>query len=925
MVAIMARRNSTIALFALVALLAIVLSSSAQAQQQQSTIKISVVDGNSIIAENVFDDDGGIEFVDIFISDGTAVNQYRYENVTQGTAFSVAFTPNSTIYYNYMDSDGQVVNVGYFIYVQNAKAPNPPDKDVKEPNAILAYSIKPRLTADNRSYNLEYTFDLNKQINFTSTFIRWGIGDGVGRNKLTPLTYDSADKKWKTTIGPFVGKVIINSGFGAIDSRGKTYYFGIGNNGYQLLVSDIAACNAQAGSVVVANTAASGTDNRDYTLNLDNAQNEKILYNIVEPETLPQKETKLFLQQRSLTDFSYLKIVNIEGTITATDVYDNDGSIQNVDIFVIQGTNSTQYTYTNVRAGATFPVTIPANAVAYYNYMDSDGSVANISYNNLIGDGTLLPPPPSKKPSMYKKLLIDAIPNESYTAYKVNFELTTNDAKINVVRVKLDYKEQGGSKWNSIWMERRGNVWIAEFGPYTNEKTLNLKLTMFDNTGYSEVRWLYPVWFDIIPPSQVRCVEICGNRIDDNKNGQVDEGCVLLPDLIFTDTQNVPFFVVMGNPIIVPFTIKNAGVADSEGFEVGLLLNNELVEKLPIDPLKVGEYNDLEFIITDSNKFEGNNKLRLSVDYGNVVPELNELNNDFDKDLTVGLNGLILILNNNKTDLLGDDREMKTIDRFGNAVIDAKVTITYPSGAVEEKTTSSSGVLALKLTEAGNYLVNAEKASYTPYSGAFNVKAIKVSGIGDVINIGQTVDFTVETEDNKPVADAKIEIEYPTGEKTEIALNNLAQGQIRPTIAGGHKIIVTRNGVKVFESGFIATGLVESLFVGSNSLGELLFGSILRNPLLFVLLLIICLIAAALAYRRSRMLFMQKAKSTREKQIEIAIRIGIALLFFILPFQVNRFFGLQAAIGFVIIEVVVVLIADYYNRQIRMKKAIGVR
>ena len=924
------RRSKLILLAVLVA--AAVFSSSATAQQQ-STITISIVDG-SLIAENVFDDDGGIEFVDLVVGTGENTTQYRYENVGQGAIFDVPFTPNSVIYYNFMDSDGQIVNVGYLIFVQNPKPPKPPDDETKQPKVVLSYEINVKRAEDNRNYNLEFVVDLNKEITVRNAEVKWGLGEGASRNKTSSLSYDSSDRKWKTTIGPFVGKVVINSGIYVTEQSGKNSALSIGNRGFYLLVSDVAACNETGGSVVI-NTEGDNPEIGTVLELKETGSIEKI--NSVENGSIEtgsieklnsvesSKDKTLFLQNRALVDFSYLAILNINGTVTATDVYDDDGTIQRVDIFVINGTSSTQYTDTNVGQGMTFPISIPSGATAFYNYMDTDGRVANVSSNNIIGDGTVLPPKPDKKPPIFKKLTTSATPNANYTSYTVDFEVLTNDGNYNVTSVVMKYKEDVGNNWQSISLQRSGGKWIGSTPSFNNERLLDFSLTMTDAENFTETKWPYSFWFDIVPPSQVRCIEICGNKVDDDEDELVDEGCVLLPDVLFTDTQEIPDFIVIGSPIKIPFTIKNAGVADTENFEVALLLNDGLVDKIPIGQMKVGDYNDIEFRVEDSNIYEGNNRMKIQIDYGNVIPELNELNNTFEKDVVIGMNGLILTLNSNKTDLLGDDREIKVMDRFGSAVGGATVAISYPSGASEEKASSASGLVSLKLTEAGNYLVNAEKEGYASYSGAFNVRAIIVSGIGDVVNIGETIDFIVETEDKKPISDAKIEIEYPTGERNEISLNSLGQGQLRPTISGGHKIIVTRNGIKVFESGFIATGLIESLFIGSNSLGELLFGSILRSPLVFLLLLVICLIAAWLAFNRSRMLFATKAKSTREKQVELAVRIGIALLFFIIPFQVNRFFGLQASIGFVIIEIASVLIADYYNKQIRMKRSIGVR
>ena len=83
--------------------------------QRYPGLKILVVDDGST--------DGSIEFVDLFVGNADNVTQYRYTNVVEGQTLNVPYSPTDTIYYNFMDSDGQIVNVGYFIYVQN---PNPP-------------------------------------------------------------------------------------------------------------------------------------------------------------------------------------------------------------------------------------------------------------------------------------------------------------------------------------------------------------------------------------------------------------------------------------------------------------------------------------------------------------------------------------------------------------------------------------------------------------------------------------------------------------------------------------------------------------------------------------------------------------------------------------------------------------------------------
>ena len=906
----------------LAAALFIVLMAGFASAQNASVIEIKVIDG-MLTAETVYDDDDTIEFVDLYIGK-TTVNHYRYSRVAQGTVFNAAFNSDDTIYYNFMDSDGIATNVGYFIYVQNATPPSDTNSTEEVPQYILGYEINVKRAEDNRNYYVEFVVDINSEISVSTAELNWGLGDAAGRSKRSSFTKDVSDGLWKTTIGPFTDRIIVNVSISVTDTSGKSDSLALGNRGFYLIVSSEAACEMNDSSVVI-NTAAGEIGKAEiYSEGISQVSSLMPTQEKHAGATGFADGKTAYFQDRDPSSFSYLKVAFVNDVLTATEVQDDDSKIQRTDLFVVQGTDISQYTYSNVAQGDTFPVDVPEGAIAYYNYMDTDGTVVNVSFNNVVGIETPPPTPAEKKADMLEKWYIDAAPDEDYTDYTVTLEAQTNDISYSIQSVRVYYSETSLGTTN-IFLSREGDKWVGSIGPFTNEKLLKFRAVITDDTGYSQTKWLYPFWFDIVPPSQVRCIEICGNKVDDDKDGVIDEECVMLPDLMFTGTEDIPHFVVIGNPIEIPFTIKNAGIADTEEFDVALVVNNEVIDTLHAEAMHVDEYRELEFTVDDSNKFAGTNKVKLVLDYANAIPELNELNNEFAKDISVGYNGLIVILNNNKTNTLADEREMKVIDRFGDVIGGVKVTITYPSGEEIERTSVSDGIVGLQLTESGNYLVSAEKAGYTSFSGAFNIRAIKVSGIGDVLNVGETIEFTVETEDKRPVPDAKIEVEYPTGEKSEITLNELGLGQIRPTIAGGHKIIVTRNGIKVFESGFIATGLVESLFIGTGSVGELLFGSIIRNTLLFMLLLIICLIAAAFAYNRSKLLFVQKAKSTREKQMEIAARIGIAVLFFILPFQINKFFGLQASIASVIIEIVSVLIADYYAKQARRKKAIRVK
>ena len=904
-----------------------------------STIDIAISSGK-IVVNDVFDNDDSIEVVDVFVRTGNSITQHTFNDVAGGAELDAAFVPSSTVYYNFMDSDGTIVNVGYLRYLQSPMPPAPPDNDIANTWIVESYEMTPRKAQDNRNYYIDFVFDLNKQISVTKADLTWGLGESqVALNKTTPAVFDATANKWKVTIGPFVGKITLRSNLRVVMPNSKLAYFYMGYVGYQLLVSDESACNAQTN--VVVSTAGSDALRQENALYFSPAEPESSGVmdagiasgaQVVDEGIVPGNDFAeqsgigtAYFQARTFTGFSYLKIVDDNGVIVASGVFDNDDSIGRADVFVVDGTNATQYTFTNLTEGMELNVEVPSGATAYYNYTDTDGSVSNVSVNNIIGDGSLLPPPPEKPPSRVDSFSVSAVPNDGYTSYALEFTVKTNDIDYKINKVYAEYREVGTNIWTRIVLQKNGAEWTGTSAAFDDERFMNVRVRAFDETLGAGLVAKYPRWFDIVPPSQVLCIEICGNKTDDDNDKLIDEGCVLLPDLVFTSTENIPHFVIIGNQIKVPFTIKNAGVSDSDGFEVALLMNDEVVETISSPPLKADESAELEFAIDDSSQFAGANLLAISLDYGNVVPEINELNNSFTKDIGVGYNGLILILNSNQANLLGDTREIKAIDRFGFPVAGVKVSVALPSGNVVDALSGSNGVAGFTLSEPGNYLVNAEKSEYTPYSGSFEVAPIVISGIGSVVNVGQTIDFNVQTSTGQPVTDAKIEFEYPTGERTGVSLNNLGQGQIRPTIAGGHKIIVSRNGIKIYESGFVVAGIVESFFVGGSSPVELLFGSIVRSPIPFLLLLIASFMAAALAYTRSRLLFRAGAKSTREKQTETAIRIGVGVLFFILPFQVERLFGLQAGVAAIIVEIVVVLVFYYYAKNLRKRKAIEIR
>ncbi len=128
----------------------------------------------------------------------------------------------------------------------------------------------------------------------------------------------------------------------------------------------------------------------------------------------------------------------------------------------------------------------------------------------------------------------------------------------------------------------------------------------------------------------------------------------------------------------------------------------------------------------------------------------------------------------------------------------------------------------------------------------------------------------------------------------------------------------------VAQSQFLVSGLFESIFYAS-SLQDLLFGQSLVNDLpLFLSMLMFSLIAAWLFYSKQHSFFPFRPQTTNQKIFASFLKIFIAIIFFFVPFQVNRLFGFNLGLLIALAEIGLVFMLDYNAKEKKHKKTIKI-
>ncbi|MAG18223.1 MAG: hypothetical protein CL944_01980 [Candidatus Diapherotrites archaeon] len=865
-----------------------------------STILIEIQENpqtleNELVASSVFDDDDSIEKVDLFVT-GTSTNQYTFTNVGQGDIFDIPFSSTDTVSYNFTDTDGTTIGLGTLLIVQTGSG-NPPGCEggctVEKPTNPISYvRLEPRMAPGNSAYYVDMVAELKDGFTISSFVMRYGLNHNWS-NQIGNGIFDG--EKYILTLGPFTDKIFVRGRFDVVDTGGITHRRGRAKS-FELFLPEDNTCNI---SQVI--SVAPYAENPEIEL----------------------EETASFA---NLGGFSFLTVsVDSGGLLEATTVVDDDLSIERVDVFYQVGDNVTQITYNNVVEGQALG-SIPSSVdFSWYNYYDFGGSFSNISVLNQFVEEQQEPPlPPNPDPPRYIK---SGHLTAEVSSDGKSFEITVVVPKVSKDPdvpdgVKAVYRVDGGEK-RFVELVDTGNTYTASVGVFDGEVTITGSATAEGPEG-KQWRNIAAGWFSLVLGEQLQCVELCNDNVDNDNDGLVDEDCVLLPELFFFN-KNIPYYSLSSQPIQADVTIKNSGLSNSSGFSVGFYLNDELVSTQPVSSLGRDVAEKVSFEIPYAESYEGENEARVVIDPDNEISEMIELNNIYIQEIIIGPNFFDVELNANDSHFPGDIRQVIVMDAYGIIVSDADLEITVPNGQIITLKTDSDGKAEFLLPVSGTYSIKITKEKFIPFEGKFAIAEIVVTGLREILPIGESQELIIENTAQKKLTSGTLEVSLPEGTTLNYDLSTTPVIIFEVTQQGKYALKIVRNELVIYESDFLATRIIESILFGQGSLIDLLFGPIIRTPTLFLLLIILAALSSYFAYSKAPMFFRKGAKGTTEKKIEQAMRVGIAFTYFLLPFQFDRMFGFNAGLMIIFLEVVALLIYEYYLKQIKGRKAIRVK
>ncbi len=450
------------------------------------------------------------------------------------------------------------------------------------------------------------------------------------------------------------------------------------------------------------------------------------------------------------------------------------------------------------------------------------------------------------------------------------------------------------------------------FGPFYNEFTLYSRTVAKDSEEKFDSLDLGVRWYKLVSPDQIECIDILD-----------EEDYAIKPELFIRDA-GVPAFVLFGDDIKINPVVKNSGVEEAGPFFVSLYIKDIQIDTKVINGLAVGQQEAVEFSIPSDDYF-GVYVAKIVADAYKDIDELNENNNEEQVSFLVGYNIFNVIMNYNNTDLVVDERQMLILDRLGKAVEEASVTIQTPRGQIMTLTTDDSGVIEFLLDSPGDYTVQVSKENFETFNGSFAVPPLNIQ-FKKTVSSGSIQEIQVLGADGTPVTDAVIKIIGPDGREELYYTDDRGIVSFRASSTGTYDFEIIRKNVILLLGSFISAGIVEvTMSFGSQGMEAIVGQEILSHPELLLMLLAMCFVAALIAYTKSKMLFKKGVKSTRQKKIEHYLRLALAAAFFFLPLQVGKFFGFAGAVAFVLFEIMLFIVLDYYHQNVaKRRKAIKV-
>lgn len=824
---------------------------------------------------------------------------------------STAPAPPITFYYNFLDTDGIITNSKFFIYLNEPfRPPKDVDNTVYVASPLTSKSLNQRKGTASEDYFIDIEVAGN---NIESTVFNYFLSGSLDEQQvmLEPATPENS---FKATIGPFEGKVVLDSKITVL-SQSKTYSYLFEKKSFDFVSKEPdGSCRAAGLSEKIfrqdsttANFAA-GIVSKTQALNLP-------FIKIVEDAGAQVSPGQKALKVAYITHAT---------------------QIDSVEFFIEPPSGEiTRHSFEDVYLGQEIILeNVPENSKIFYNFINEaqQGTARNMNFllPVMLADSLDLPFFTSDlRGEIFEEASLEVIPSSDCSSFKVRAKARTNGTESNVYLkygfdntnlgnfIQLHAGEQqaglAGQKEQTITLE--GGEYVEELGPFNSDTDFYANFYAENSEGQIDRITGLSQWIGLQEGASIGH-EICGNFVDDDNDGQVDENCILLPDLFFLG-EEIPSFFVENQETAIPVTIKNAGVTSATSFDVSLYINDSLADSVTVDSLSQGEEKKIELGFFASSDNTGENTVKILIDPANEVSELNELNNELTAKSFIGKMGFKVTLNFNDSSFLGDERKIRALDSFGEPVRSALVKVNLPSGKTLDLSTDSEGFTGFVLEEIGAHLVKAEKQGFEAFEGAFRVPKIVIPEIKQAYSTGEFLSLKVQTEEGEKIQDFTAVITTPSNETKTLQFEE----QLQLSSPGKYGILVSRNNVKIYEGEISVSGGIEYFFAGG-SVQNQLFGQIIEDTPLFIFLLLFSFVAAWFFYIKQKTISPFTAVSTRQKRAETFLRFLISTILFFLPFQAAKL-GFGAGVLMAALEIIIVFLLEILAKTKEEKKPFG--
>lgn len=612
-------------------------------------ISLALDTSNNLYAKSVYDNDNSMQFVDVFVSNGTVV-QYSFENVVQGAILINSVPGGSELSYSYSDYDGSMYCMGIFGNVTKDQLPT---IVVREPTFLYAAEIDKRLAPDNISIWVDVTADTNSEHAIDDVRVLYSL-DGTN-NYSHSQALEESDGSYGTTLGPFTKKVNVRGRVVATDYLGKTQTIYLDSGFYEII-----------------STAQSGCKDGETRVN-------------AAPTRVYGEASGIAARLADATSTLTL-VLDSNNRINAKNVFDDDSSIGIAIIHVINNGIDTKYEYADVVEGQTFEINIPSSATAYYNYSDYDGTVQGFAvFQQINTENPIIPRENPVNPvNLIASAGIEALPNEDTSSFKLKITLV----KENNVELETAYLRYSANKdySNILNLSREGNSnnYVGYLnGPYT-ELTIYGRVIAEDATGNNDSENLGGRWYKIVPAEEVKCMDLGTKPI----NPELPEEDQLPPEEEeeIEREKSGRFNVILNyNDTDLIGDYREILVLDGAGREVK---NAEVKIVFPIGKesiLKTNEKGIVSFLLNRAGK------------YGVTITKSRF--RTFKGEFTI----YPFTINYLKRLPAGTIQSIAVLSSEGKPITDALVKIISPNGASEAYATNSEGIVSFAAVGSGTY------------------------------------------------------------------------------------------------------------------------------------------------------------------------------------------------------------------------------